>query len=113
MDILIFAIFVGLGITYFATQNTAKVSLQLASYMLSGIPLYLVVVGALLLGLALAWIFSLASSLSSTLTIRGGRNKLKQANKTIAELAKKNHQLELESARLKTKRGENDDGRSL
>jgi len=74
-------------------------------------PLYLVVISALLLGLLLAWIFSLVSSFSSKITLHGKENKIKADEKAIAELTKEIHQLELENTRLKEKsgEGENDD----
>lgn len=111
MEVIILGIVVGLGITYFATQNTNLVNLHFGSYAVSNIPLYQVVIGALLLGLLLAWVFSLVNSLSSKITLHGKENRIKEDEKTIAELTKEIHQLELENTRLKEKSGEeeNDD----
>lgn len=114
MEVVILAVIVGLGLAYFATQNTALVNLRFGSYVLLNIPLYLVATGALLLGLLLAWVFYLVRSFSSTITLHGKESKIKEANKTIAELAKKIHQLEIDNARLREKTGEQEaDDKSL
>ncbi|MBI2596350.1 DUF1049 domain-containing protein [Candidatus Daviesbacteria bacterium] len=111
MGVIILAVIVGLGIGYFATQNTNQISLYFGPYAVSNTPLYLVVISALLMGLLLAWIFSLVNSFSSKITLHGKENKIKEDEKTIAELTKEIHQLELDNTRLKEKSGEgkNDD----
>ncbi len=114
MEVIIFGVIVGLGIGYFATQNTTLISLHFGSYTIPSVPLYLVVSGTLLLGLLLAWIFSLINSLSSKIALHGKENKIKEEEKTIAELTKEIHQLELENTRLKERYGEeNSDEKSL
>ena len=114
MEVIILAVIVGLGIGYFATQNTSLINLNFGPYLAPNIPLYLVVIGAVLLGLLLAWIFSLVNSLSSKITLHGKENKIKEDGKTIAELTREIHQLELENTRLKEKSGEGDsDDKSL
>lgn len=113
MEVIILAVIVGLGIGYFATQNTTLISLYLGPYITPGIPLYLVVIGTLLLGLLLAWVFSLVNSFSSKITLHGKENKIKEDEKTIAELTKEIHQLELENTRLKERSGEREDDKSL
>lgn len=114
MEVIILAVIVGLGIGYFATQNTVLVSLHFGSFVLTNVPLYLVVVGTLLLGLLLAWVFYLIHSFSSSITLHGKESKIKEANKTITDLTKEIHKVELENARLKEKVGEEDlDEKSL
>lgn len=113
MEVIILAVIVGLGIGYFATQNTTLISLYLGPYITPRIPLYLVVIGTLLLGLLLAWVFSLVNSFSSKITLHGKENKIKEDEKTIAELTKEIHQLELENIRLKERSGEGEDDKSL
>lgn len=105
VEVIILAVIVGLGIAGFATQNTDSTVIQVASYVSPEIPLYVVVVGALLLGLLLAWVFSLVHSFSSAITIHGKDNTIKDGEKTILELTKKVHQLELENTRLETETG--------
>ncbi len=106
MEVIILAVIVGLGIAYFAAQNTVLITLHFASYTISNLPLYLIVAGSLLLGLLLAWIFSLVSSFSSKITLHGKENKIKEEERTIAELTKEIHHLELENTRLKERYGE-------
>lgn len=71
------------------------------------------VVGALLVGLLLAWIISLVNDVSTGLTIRGKESKIKDYSKENAELLKANHQLELENTRLKAETNALDDDKSL
>jgi len=106
MEVIIFAVLIGLGMGYFATQNTSQISLYFGSYTIQNISIYLVVIGALLLGLLLAWLFSLINSLSSKITLHGKENIIKKDEKDIAELTKEIHQLQLENTRLKEKSGE-------
>ncbi len=114
MEVIILAVIVGLGIGYFATQNTNLISLYFGPYVAPEIPLYFVVIGSLLLGLLLAWIFSLVNSLTSKIALHGKENRIKEDERTIAELTKEIHQLELENTRLKEKSGEGDiDEKSL
>ncbi len=108
METIILAVVVGLGIGYFATQNTTLISLYFGPYAFPNIPLYFVVVGAVLLGLLLAWVFSLVNSFSSKITLHGKENQIKENKRTIAELTKEVHQLELDDARLKERLGETD-----
>lgn len=105
MEVIILAVIVGLGIGAFAVQNTDPTVIQVASYVSPEIPLYIVVVGALLLGLLLAWVFYLVHSFSSALTLHGKDNTIKEAQKTNLELTKRIHQLELENTRLETEIG--------
>jgi len=100
LALLILIIF-GLGASYFATQNTGLVHLMFGSYLLAGIPLYIVVVGAMLLGIFISWIISSVNSFSSFLTIHGKDAAIRSEKKTIKDLEKKNYELSLEIARLK------------
>lgn len=101
MLVLIVTVIFGLGIAYFATQNTTTITIKLAGYTLTDLPLYVMVVGSLLVGLLFAWIINLVSSISSSLTIHGKDKTIKEAKKTIADLTKKVHELELENTQLK------------
>lgn len=113
MFALIVLVVFGIGVAYFATQNTQSVSITLASYPVSGIPLYLIVLGSLLLGFVVSWIISLVDVISSALKIHGKDSTIKDANKQIAELTKRVHQLELENERLKGESGHPSDDKSL
>lgn len=95
-------------VAYFATQNTAMLTLHFASYSWSGIPIYLVVLGSLLVGLLFAWIFHLLTAISSSLTIRDKDHALKEEKKANLELTKRVHQLELENTKLTAKEEDKD-----
>jgi uncharacterized membrane protein YciS (DUF1049 family) len=110
---LIILFVLGIGVAYFATQNTQTISITLADYHLNGIPLYLIVLVSLLLGFVVSWIMSLVDVISSALNIHGKESAIKDANKQISELTKKVHQLELENERLKAESGHPSDDKSL
>jgi cell shape-determining protein MreC len=115
MEIIILTVILGLGIAFFATQNGGLISLYFGPYVLPNVSIYLAIVGALLLGLLLAWLFYLLRSFSSSMTLHNRENKLKEANRTIAHLTKSVHQLEIDNARLREKSGEEEssDDKSL
>jgi uncharacterized integral membrane protein len=102
MLVLLFAVIFGIGIGYFATQNTAPVTIRVAEYTLEQVPLYLVIVGSLFVGLFIAWILYFARSVSSTLTIYGKDHAVKRAQQTAAGLEERVHELEAENAQLRT-----------
>jgi cell shape-determining protein MreC len=102
---LILLIVFGLLMAFFATQNTHLGSITLANYGFTSIPMYLIVVISMLFGVLVSWILSLVSTVSSSLTIHGKESEIKNANKTITELNKKVHALELENAKLAGEHG--------
>lgn len=101
MVTLILLVMFGIGAAYFATQNTAHASINLASYNLTNIPMYLIVLGSLLIGLLLSSIINIANSISSSFMLHGKDVKIKQTKKVVVDLTKYIHQLELENAKLK------------
>lgn len=100
---LIVLVIFGLGMAYFATQNTMPTIVYIANYRLANIPMYLIVIGSLLLGMFISWIVSIADSFSSNLTIHGKDSTIKAADRTIDELQEEKHELEVENARLREK----------
>lgn len=100
---LIILIISGAGFAYFATQNTARVSISLFHYTFSNIPVYVVVLAALLIGILIASIISTFGSISTSLTMFGKNSKIKKDSKDIASLNNRIHDLELENERLKGK----------
>jgi uncharacterized integral membrane protein len=100
---LLIAVIFGAGVGYFATQNTIPVTLQFGAYAIEEIPLYLVVVGSLLIGLFIAWIIYLARSVSSTITIHGKDNEVRRARHTIAQMEARVRELEVENTRLRSR----------
>ncbi|MBI2029066.1 DUF1049 domain-containing protein [Candidatus Gottesmanbacteria bacterium] len=113
MATLIITVLFGLVIAYFATQNTGRISLNFLNYQLPGIPAYIVIIGALLVGLFLSWIISLVNNISTGFTIRGKESKIKDYKKENAELTKRIHQLELENTRIKAETNSSGDDKSL
>lgn len=110
---LIVTVLFGLIIAYFATQNTAVVSLNFLNYEALDIPLYVVIVGSLLAGLVLSWILSIVNGISTGFKIMGKESKIKDYGKENAEYLKQIHQLELENAKLKAQTNASEDDKSL
>jgi uncharacterized membrane protein (DUF106 family) len=109
MVALILFILFGLIFGYFATLNTSLVSVHFGSYILQSVPMYVVVLVSLGLGVVFASLFYLVKSFSVGMMLKKKEESVIDAAKEVAELTKKNHQLELENTRLKTKTGETAD----
>src|SRR5262245_1086024 len=99
---LVIAAIFGLGIGYFATQNITPITIQFADYVVEEVPLYVVILGSLLVGLFMAYLLYLARSVSSKLTTRGEYHADRRVRQAIADLEERVDHLESESARLKT-----------
>lgn len=100
MVTIIFTVLFSVLVAYFTIQNTGHITLHFASYTWSGVPIYLVILGSLLVGLLFAWILHLLTAISSSLTIKGKNDSLKEIKRENIALTKKVHQLELENAKL-------------
>ncbi len=98
---LILLLILGSGIAFLSLQNTQLVTVTFLTYSVSNIPLYFVIIGSLMVGILMAYVLYLSKAISSGLTIRGQRNKLKHEKLENAELTKSVHQLELKNAGLK------------
>jgi len=98
---LILLLIFGSIIAVVSMQNTMRVTVTFFNYSLSGLPLFYVIIGSLLLGILAAYCLYSVHSIASALTIRGKDQKIKQEQRELTELAKQVHQLELENARLK------------
>lgn len=101
MLFLITVILASLGFVYFALQNMAGITITLANYQLLDVPIYLVVLGSLLLGLFISWLLSTISSIATEFTIYGKDKKINRAEHAIDDLHKKIVGLEKENAQLK------------
>lgn len=97
---LIVAILFGLGITFFAFQNSILVPVNLTGTILFTVPLYLVMVISVLAGIIMAWIISLADSLSHFIQIQGKESVINNDKKIIQQLKEENQNLEKENVRL-------------
>lgn len=106
MFTLILLIIFSIGIGFFATQNTAPVPVILGTQTLSAVPLYIVMLGALLLGIFISWFISLIDTFFATMTILGKNSALKNTQETIRQLKDDLHKLQLENAELRGARNE-------
>ncbi|OGM20635.1 hypothetical protein A2955_02950 [Candidatus Woesebacteria bacterium RIFCSPLOWO2_01_FULL_37_19] len=108
MIILILVIVFGITFAYFATQNTAFISLYFGPYVLPNVPIYLVILGSMACSILIAGIVYLVRSLASNLTLSEKEGQLKSLKKELAEVTRTAHKLELENAKLKSKAGVED-----
>jgi uncharacterized integral membrane protein len=99
MASLIVIVILGLGFAYFASQNTAPIIVNVLGNSF-GLPIYLVVLGSLLLGLLVSGIINAFDSLSSMFEIHNRDTKIKQKEQTVEQLSRQVHDLEMENARL-------------
>jgi uncharacterized integral membrane protein len=102
---LIATVILGIGAAYFATQNPGYTDISLAGYSYH-LPLYLLVLGSLLLGLLVSSLVQLGSFLSSSFILRSKDGQLKNNQKSLDFLRDSVHALELENARLRSKDNE-------
>lgn len=92
---LLFALLFSFGFAFFATQNTKVVQIQIAQYLFAGVPLYIVVLGSIFVGILLAVVVNFFTSLSSLLIMRKKESAMNELKKTVVELIKRVHMLEL------------------
>ena len=98
---LIFLVLLGFLMAFFATENTLPVNLTIAGNILTGVPLFVIVMASLLLGIVISWLIHLINTISSEITLMGKETELKTAINTIEALRKKNRELEVATAELK------------
>jgi uncharacterized protein HemY len=101
--LFILAIIIGLGLTFFANQNSETVGITIGSLRWENVPLYLVVTLSLLLGLLIAWVFSLINAITSSISLFGKDVKINKANKINQDLNQKIEYLRTENDRLRQK----------
>lgn len=113
MITLILLVLAAIAAAFFATQNTSVASLTFAGYHFRGVPMYLIVLVSILIGLLVSAIMNFVGSVTSSFEIYGKNTKIKEGKKTVAELTKQIHQLELENMELKTQQEKMPDEKSL
>jgi uncharacterized integral membrane protein len=101
MLVLLIAVLFGLGVGYFATQNTDPITIQLGEYALTEVPLYMVIVGSLFVGLFVAWILYVARCVSSRVMLYGKDHAVRKAQRDAASLEHRVQELETENAVLR------------
>lgn len=97
---LILALLVGLLFSYFSVANTQTVGVNLANNLLT-IPLFMLVIGSVLIGLLISAVISAIDSLSANWEIWSRERKLTQKDQAVNQLSAKVRDLEVENARLK------------
>lgn len=100
MLILILLLVVGSILVYISKFNFMLVSVNLGPYVFSDIPLFYVIVGSLVTGLALSYLVFLVKSISTYFSLRDKDNEIKKTKDEVLELTKQVHQLELENEKL-------------
>lgn len=101
MSELIIAVLFGLGLAYFATQNTMTVPISLGVYQFFGVPLYLVAFGSLLAGLLIAWVIHLVGTLGFLVSLRNRDAKIREREFEMDNMKRKIRALEMENLQLK------------
>lgn len=102
---IIFTVLFAILIAIFAVQNRNFVDIRFGSYLLSGVPLYLVVLITILLTLIFSAILYFINSVFTSIAFWGRERSFKKhENEERREnemLEKRVHDLEAENARLK------------
>lgn len=106
---LIVTILFALAIAYFAIQNTIGVTLVLANNILTGVPLYFIVIGSVLTGVILASIISGLNAFSAYQRLRGKEQIIAADKEQIQGLQEKVMTLEAENTQLRTEHARTDD----
>lgn len=101
---LVILIIFGIGVGVFATQNTQNTSVVFGQYGLVDIPLYFVVLAAILFGIFVSWLISLVGMISTSLTLRSKDGRIRDSMSRIEKLEQRNHDLETENAELKSQK---------
>jgi uncharacterized integral membrane protein len=99
---LIVTILFALAIAYFAIQNTLGVTLVLANNIVTGVPLYFIVIGSVLTGVILASIISGLNAFSAYRKLRGKEQIIQEDRKQIHDMQEKIMTLEAENTQLRT-----------
>lgn len=100
MLVLILLLIVGSILVYISKYNFMPVSVNLGLYTFSDIPLFYVIVGSLVFGLVLSYLFYLVRAIATSFALRGKDNEIKKNKDEVLELTKRVHQLELENEKL-------------
>jgi uncharacterized integral membrane protein len=91
----------GLILAVFAIQNNAAVTMHYGGYTLPNIPLYAVVIGSMLVGIALSWILSLFGWASTSMRLMGKDKAIRQYSDATQRLENRVSQLEAENEKLR------------
>jgi len=98
---LILFLIAGAGLAYISSSNLMPVSLYVGPYVLSDVPLFYVIIGSVVTGLALSYIIYITHAIGNAWVLRGTKKEISQTKDEVLELTKRVHQLELENEKLK------------
>ncbi len=98
---LIASVLFGIVVAIFAVQNRGFVDIHFGGYGIAGVPLYLVVLGTVLVTLLFAAILYFVHSVSSSFALMGKSSSLRKMYEENKRLTVRVKDLELENARLK------------
>lgn len=101
MSELIIAVLFGLGLAYFAIQNTMTVPISFGLYQFFNVPIYLIAFGSLLAGLLIAWVIHLVGALGFFISLQSKESKLREKDLQMADLKKRLQAIEEENSQLK------------
>ncbi|MEN9327984.1 MAG: hypothetical protein RI947_792 [Candidatus Parcubacteria bacterium] len=91
---------IGSMLVYISKFNFQPVSVNLGFYIFEKVPLFYVIVGALLTGLLLSYVASLIQDISNALVLRQKNGEIKKNKGEVLELTKLVHQLEIKNEKL-------------
>ena len=100
MLILIFSLVIGSLLVFISKYNFQPVSVNLGFIVFSGIPLFYIIVGSLVIGLVLSYLVSVIQSISTSFVLYGKNNEIKKNKGEVLELTKRVHQLEIKNEKL-------------
>ncbi len=91
-----------------------RVTFTLLGSTFTDVPLFTVIIASILVGVLLAYVIYLFRSISVAFEMHGKDKKVKESEKSVTELTKKIHQLQLEIETLKNANTEDEsDDKSL
>jgi uncharacterized membrane protein (DUF106 family) len=100
MLVLILSLIVGSMLVYISKFNFQPVSINLGFTVFSGIPLFYVIVGSVLVGLILSYLAYIILEISTSFRLRGKDHEIKITKEEVLELTKRVHQLEIKNEKL-------------
>jgi cell division protein FtsB len=65
------------------------------------VPLFIIILGSLLIGLLVSWIFSLVDGAGAAMSLMGKDRKIHAQESQVSQLENRIHDLEIENAQLK------------
>jgi len=100
MLIVILLLLVGSVLVYISKFNFQPVTVNLGMYVVSGIPLFYVIVTSMLIGLVLSYLIYLVQAISTPFVLMGKNKEIKKNKGEVLELTKRVHQLEIKNEKL-------------